>query len=186
MRPIPSARFWLLLFGMKHGEPDCGSWILDLHMRRPSGRAAGRGEETEKVTGLSSGTARYGPNVVILQLDRDCPCTRTAGRRSSRQAAWPPASPIPAIWFVRAGRGRRRSSLPLVSCRVHRGRVLWSFLPPLGRRAGGKTNLGTHRLGWLPYHAAGCPYSAGMARVCLPRVVNSEQPDKKLRGWAGG
>lgn len=87
--------------------------------------------------------------------------TSQAARPSSRQAA----SPIPP-----------GSSVPNVA-----GGLVWSHAEctedkkSLGGasapREAGRPNLGTPRLGWLPYHAAKLLYWPGSA--CL--VVNSEQ-----------
>lgn len=133
------------------------------------------------VTRLGNGhTVRCEPNVVILQLDRDCPCRYTHAHTHTHQthaaaagsSLLPPGRPSiqPSsckpnpTWFVRPEHGRRSS---LVSCRMQNAQRRVLELLPLGKREDQTLE---------PPGSAGCHTTLQpgmMARVCLPRVINT-------------
>lgn len=147
---------------------------------------------------------RCEPNVVILQLDRDCPCRRAADAGSSLP---PPGSPStePSSCLA-AGPIPPGSSVPNVA-----GGLVSSHAECTEQRkvSGASAPLGKREAQTLePPGLAGCHTTlraAMLARVCLPRAINSEQqqpaaanltgfveswPDKSWCGrvgaWVGG
>lgn len=160
-------------------------WAVDKYGANPTSSSyswtATAHADTHTHSLTHSHTHSHTRHMLPLQAPR---CYHLAARPFSRQAA----SPIPP-----------GSSVPNVA-----GGLVWSHAERTEKSPGasapreaGGPNLGTPRLGWLPYNAAGCCNGQGLLASCHQHANSSNRgrqsdrfvescPDKGWCGWVDG